>query len=283
LLSFRGLFRAGRRVGLALTLALVGYVGLVACGALPSPFAPGVGGDIALARSGRPGLRVLFVGNSFTYANDMPGIVRELAAAARGGPAMFAVDYTAPGWTLRRASEDDGLKDLLAEVDWDVVVLQEQSWLPSSSRGRRNEETVPFARALARKIARSGATTLLFMTWGYEHGDPKRDGDTFGAMQARVERSYRELGADLGARVAPVGHAWAEALRRRPELDLWQSDGRHPNRQGSYLAACVLYAVVSGRDPSARASTAGLDAADAAFLRRVAAAVVREERLARGR
>jgi len=75
--------------------------------------------------------------------------------------------------------------------------------------------------------------------------------------------------------VSPAGLAWAEALRRRPGLDLWDSDGRHPDKEGSYLAACVFYADLTGRDPARSTFTGGLQPADARFLQRVAAGVVR--------
>ena len=120
-----------------------------------------------------------------------------------------------------------------------------------------------------------GARTLLFMTWGYRLGDRhNRPEDTFLAMQERLEQGYSELGAELPASVAPAGLAWAEALRERPGLDLWDFDGRHPNEAGSYLAACVFYKVLTGRDPRRSTFTAGLPHAEARLLQRVAEAVV---------
>jgi len=262
--------------GVGIVLGVSVYVGLVQSGLAPSPFDPLIRGDIALARSARPGLRVLFVGNSFTFRNGLAKMVHDLAVGDNGGPQLFAVEYAAPGWSFEAASKDDGLTRLLGDVRWNVVVLQEQSQLLSFSREEWQHETYPFARSLHDKITRGGGRTLLFMTWGYEHGDGHNwPGDTFTGMQARLTRGYSELGAELPAAVAPAGLAWAEALRRRPGLDLWDSDGRHPSREGSYLAACVFYAVLTGRDPARSRFTAGLPPADARFLQGVAAGVVR--------
>ena len=134
--------------------------------------------------------------------------------------------------------------------------------------------TYPFARDLQDKITRDGARTILFMTWGYRLGDRhNRPNDTFLSMQERLARGYAQLASELPASVAPAGLAWAEALRARPGLDLWDSDGRHPNEAGSYLAACVFYKALTGRDPSRSAFTAGLQAAEARFLQRIAAVV----------
>lgn len=262
-------------MAVGLVLAVPVYVGLAKAGLIRSPFFPRVGGDLALAQSDKPALRVLFVGNSFTYYNSMPALVHELAAADAGAAPIFAVEYTAPSWTLRKASEDDGLADLLGDVSWDFVVLQDNSQLLSFSAQWRRREVSPFARALEREIAVAGAQTVLFLTWGYKNGDLRNfPGDTFGAMQARLEQGYSQLGEELSAPVAPVGVAWAETLRRRPGLELWAGDGRHPSRLGSYLTACVFYALLSGRDPTASAFTADLEENEARLLQRVAADVV---------
>jgi hypothetical protein len=267
------LARAIAAVGVVLALLLTVYVGLVQSGLVRSPFGPVVGGEIALARGDRAGLRVLFVGNSFTASNAMPELVHELAEADDDPLRIFSVSYTAGGWSLRRASQDAGLTALLQEVRWDVVVLQERSFIPSLPAARRHEEMHPYARALDAKIVHGGARTMLFMTWGYEGGDEATvSGDTFAAMQSRLEDGYSELATELSSSVsvAPVGLAWAEALRRDPELELWARDGQHPSRAGSYLAACVFYTLLARREPAGSKFTAGLHPATARLLQRSA-------------
>jgi hypothetical protein len=110
------------------------------------------------------------------------------------------------------------------------------------------------------------------LTWGYEHGDRRNvPGDTYAAMQTRLHAGYGAGAAELPASVARVGLAWAAAHRSHPELRLWARDGKHPSRAGSYLAPCVLYAVLSERDPRRSAFTAGLGRGTATLLRDVAA------------
>jgi hypothetical protein len=204
----------------------------------------------------------------------MPALVCGLAEADAGAGPIFAVQYTAGGWTLRRAAEDEALAALLREVRWDVVVLQEHSRTASSPR-EQPEDMYPFARLLDRRIASAGARTVLFMTWGYRAGAPIRvPGERFETMQARLQESYSSLGADLSAAIAPVGVAWSEALRRSPEVGLWADDGMHPSMAGSYLSACVFYALLSGRSPAGSGFTAALEPEQARFLQRVAADVM---------
>jgi hypothetical protein len=257
-----------------IVLGLTVYSGLVHVGLARSLFAPTLRGDTALARGDQPGLRVLFVGNSFTFKNSLPALVHDLAAGDPGGPPIFSVEYAAPGWSLHEAAQDGGLAKLLREVRWDVVVLQEKSWLLSLPEDRWRGTTYPFARDLREKIAASGARPLLFMTWGYVLGDRSNvPHDTYAAMQVRLAEGYSKLGAELGAGVTPAGLAWAEALRRKPGLDLWADDARHPGRNGSYLTACVFYAVLTGRDPARSGFTAGIGDGQAHFLQQVAESV----------
>jgi hypothetical protein len=251
-------------VGLDVALARVGLF----------HFGPSLSGDVALARSGRPGIRVLFVGNSFTFSNDMPELVHRLAAADPEAAPIYAVEYTAAGWRLKAAAYDRGLYRLLHEIHWDEVVLQEQSRIPSLEPVVRARETDPYARSLVADVRTAGAKPMFFMTWGYKHGDDvDLSGDTFGLMQGRLEYNYDQLGAELAVPVAPVGRAWALAHRLRPRLELWQGDGGHPSRTGSYLAACVFYAVLEHRDPTASRFRAGLPRDTVRFLARVAARV----------
>ena len=81
-ISAGGLLRALVRGGFGLAVAVLIGVALVQAGLVRSPFAPALTGDIALARTDRAGLRVLFVGNSFTFYNSMPALVRRLRAGA---------------------------------------------------------------------------------------------------------------------------------------------------------------------------------------------------------
>ncbi len=254
-----------------IVLGLTLYSGLVYIGLARSLLAPTLRGDIALARGDRPGLRVLFVGNSFTFKNSLPALVHDLAAADPGATPIYSVEYAAPGWSLHQAAKDDGLTKLLREVHWDVVVLQEKSWLLSFSEQQWHRSTYPFARDLHEKISAAGARTLLFMTWGYVLGDRWNEPhDTYAEMQSRLAAGYSRLGLELGTQVAPVGLAWAEALGREPGLDLWADDGKHPGRSGSYLAACVFYLALTGRDPARSGFTAGIEPGQAHFLQEVA-------------
>jgi hypothetical protein len=229
------------------------YVGLIHAGVVRSPFAPVLRGDIASARSGRPGHRVLFVGNSMTYYNAMPQMVQRLAAADPGAEPLFAVSYTAPSWTLQGAAADDPLAKLIRDVRWDTVILQENTTRALESRSRLEHDSVPYAQDLQDSIDRRGARPLLYETW----------------------TGSSDLPSLLDMPVAPIGPAIAEAHSRRADLELLMDDGHYPNRAGSYLAACIFYALLTKRDPSRSTYTGEIDPWDAMFLQRLAAELAR--------
>jgi lysophospholipase L1-like esterase len=125
-------------------------------------------------------------------------------------------------------------------------------------------------KQLADKIRADGAQPLLFVTWAHRTGDRRNvSRDTYAAMQQRIVDGYADAARASASALAPVGVAWGNALTRRPQLALWSSDGTHPSRAGSYLAACVFYALLTRKSPVGNAFTAGLQPSLARFLQRV--------------
>ena len=229
------------------------------------PRSPAIKPTMEELKGPNKGLRVLFVGNSHTFANDVPDLVAKLAKASDVDRPLLTW-MESPGGTSFKMHWDNGrVQQLLGEAKWDLVVLQDQSAMPLMHRNQRDQESAPFARKLNEKIKESGARTVLFMTWGYKDG--------YFPMQKMARDAYQELATDLKADLVPVGTAWEKALKARPDLDMW-TDGNHATMKGSYLAACVFYAVFYGQSPVGNSFAAGLDAADARFLQETAASVV---------
>jgi hypothetical protein len=254
-----------------LVVFVVAYVALARAGVFHNFLFPTTDGDVAAAKSDQPGVRVLFIGNSFTFYNDMPHMLHELAAEDPGAPPVLSVARTRSSWTLEGATDDKGIDSLLHEIHWDAVVLQERSWMLSFPEDDWLESTYPYADELRRKIDAAGSRGIVFETWGYRHGFDR--GDTYAWMQGRLLEGTADLSERLGMDMAPVGNAWYAAYVQRPNLNLWDGDGRHPNRAGSYLAACVFYKELTGRDPSRSRFTADLDPVDAHYLQTLANSV----------
>lgn len=213
--------------------------------------------------------RVLFIGNSFTFQNDLPSMLRELAKA---NDFRLATQMIAPpGALLESQAADPEVHRRLASR-WTSVVLQEQSqqasFLPAQS-----EKTIAALLSLRRRAAEAGNTTVLFETWGYRDGDQSNiPNDTFEAMASRLERGYATFSEKSGIALVPVGHAWARAHREHPDVVLWAGDGKHPTVAGTYLAACVFFVTLFHRSPVGNAYVANLPAKEARTLQQIAAA-----------
>ena len=178
-------------------------------------------------------LRVLFVGNSITYTNDLPAATERLAASLGAKPRLHADFAGRGGATLRDLWNDANVRRGIARGRYAYVVVQAQS----TEVIRMPDETATYARMFDEDIRRSGAITVIFETWA-----PRE----FDVPQERYTRQYEAIAADVHALIAPVGDAWDRLLRNG--VALFQ-DGVHPNAAGTYLAACVFYSVLYGHAP----------------------------------
>ena len=177
------------------------------------------------------------------------------------------------GWTLSDHIQSSETLNLLNSEKWDFVVLQEQSEIPSVAQAR-TQTMYPAARKLVQKIKDSGATPIFFVTWAHRDGWPENGMTNYVSMQAQINYGYVEIAQELNAPIAPIGAAWLNAAKERPELVLWQEDGSHPTEQGTYLAACVFYAVIFHESPNGLAYRVGLSKENATFLQSIASSTV---------
>jgi hypothetical protein len=210
---------------------------------------------------------VLFIGNSYTFVNNLPDMFARLARAG-GHPVETGMAATG-GWTLADHLNSSATLDTLGSEQWNFVVLQEQSQVPSIPLSR-GEVMYPAARSLAGLIEANGATPLFFITWAHRDGWPENGMPDYASMQTQIDYGYEAIAQELSLPLAPVGPAWSEARQQDPQLDLWQSDGSHPVVQGTYLAACVFYAVIFRQSPQGLAYRAGLPGDAAGELQTIA-------------
>ncbi|MEI8333738.1 MAG: DUF4886 domain-containing protein [Chloroflexota bacterium] len=252
-------------IGLAAALVVAAVVAaLTVTGRLALP------GHCAPQGTG-PCTRVLFIGNSYTYVNDLPGTFAEVARS--GGRDVEVGMAAIGGATLGDHVASSATQGALAAQSWDVVVLQEQSQLPAVDAFRIGGFD-PAVRSLVKTIHSAGARPLLFATWAHRDGWPEERLNDYASMQDRIDAAYVGIGRELGVGVAPVGAAWAAVRASDPGIDLWQPDGSHPSAAGTYLAACVFYAAIFGESPVGLGGRGGLPAETARALQQAAAAVV---------
>jgi len=201
---------------------------------------------------GSASLKALFIGNSFTARNDLPGLIAKLAAA-RGKPIEHRM-ISAGGASLRTHWNAGEPLKAIQGGRYDHVVLQEQSTLPVKNAKRMHENVRLFGEA----IKAAGARTVLYMTWARQNAPES---------QQAITDAYTSIGRELGATVVPVGLARQSFLGKHDQPVLHDKDQSHPTLAGSYLAACVFLAVLFGETPVGIASEVdGLSEKDLALL-----------------
>jgi hypothetical protein len=179
-------------------------------------------------------LNLLFIGNSFTARNDLPGLISRLAEAE--GKSLQQHLISAGGASLRAHWNAGGALKEIQTGAYDYVVLQEQSTLPVKNAKRMHENVRPFDKA----IKSAGAKMVLYMTWARQNAP---------TSQKTITVAYETIGKELGAIVVPVGIAWQQFLKKQKQPVLHDKDGSHSTLAGSYLAACVFFAVLFQQSP----------------------------------
>lgn len=179
--------------------------------------------------------RVLFIGNSLTAVNDLPGMVQALAESS--GVASRPVEsVTGPGYSLADHLSSGGALAAIQRGGWDVVVLQQGPSALDASRA----ELLDLAERFAVEIRKVGAQPALYAVWP--------ESARFVVFD-RVTESYRLAAEHVRGLFLPAGDAWRAAWRRDPSLVLYGRDAFHPSVLGTYVAALVIYERLSGRSP----------------------------------
>jgi len=176
-------------------------------------------------------------------------------AASKGK--TVEVESSAPGgYTFENHSTNATTLSLISSRDWDFVVLQEQSQMPSFPPSQVESDVYPYAETLCDLIRTNSRCTipLFFMTWGRKNGDSDNCQFyppicTYLGMQWRLRQSYVEMAEDNDAWVAPVGMAYKSVITSNPEIELFSGDESHPSVCGTYLAACTFYSVIFNETP----------------------------------
>jgi hypothetical protein len=201
-------------------------------------------------------LNILFIGNSFTQRNDLPGLIAVMSQES--GVLIHHNLISAGGASLRTHWNAGRAAKEIADADYDYVVLQEQSTLPVKNAKRMAENVRLFDEA----VKQAGAKTVLYMTWARQFAPES---------QKAISDAYNTIAKELGAIVVPVGDAWQKFIAKQKQPTLYDRDESHPSFAGTYFAACVFLAALLKINPVGLvAGGEGLDEADRMILQTAA-------------
>lgn len=173
-------------------------------------------------------LRLLFVGNSHTFFNDMPEMVAE--RFRKDGYDCEVAMIAHGGWSLSQLVEEPEVQFNIRYGHYDYVMLQDMS-NPFESERR-------FIRSIAilvQWIRETGARPILYLPW------TRCDGES---RQAAMTASYKKASEEFSVPLAPAGEFWWEYRREHPETEMYYEDGTHASEAGSEFVAGYIYCTI---------------------------------------
>lgn len=192
--------------------------------------------------------QILFIGNSHSSANGLPGLVATMIEA--GLPGSSAAAELAPGYGYLSDRLDDGVtQQSLESSAWSHVVLQAQKYSTSGLYFYPTDA----AEEWIRRVRARNALPMLFPEW------PRKGNNEEGP---RIHELHLGIAAREPACVAPVGLAWEESIRTFPSLELHADDGNHSNINGAMLTAFVFYQLITGQSATGLPYIQGVDVSE---------------------
>ena len=199
-------------------------------------------------------MKILFIGNSYTFYNDMPKLLEALLyengydatvhSVTKGGRKLYA--------NLAEGDEyNKRIAELVSKNSFDILFLQEQSYFPLVD-AERFENAVGELKALV-----SAKRTVLYATWGRKAGCALLDELSMSSeeMTDALHLAYEKAALTYNCEISPVGLAFKSLSDR---VELYSEDMSHPSYIGSALAAIVHYRTITGGLPK-KTDSLGLD------------------------
>jgi hypothetical protein len=188
-------------------------------------------------------VRVLFVGNSLVYVNDLPATLRALAASQPAPVAIETQTFVAPGGTIAERWKDGAVSRALAAGHWDALVLQERGGLLAcmvDAEQRTSAECRASQRAhqdFAAQAKAAGARTYVLATWGPD-----------AAWQVKLDRAAKQLAGRIDAQIVPAGPALRAYAAKHGEEATFP-DTIHPSVPATLIMAVQLHRAIVGTEP----------------------------------
>jgi len=170
--------------------------------------------------------RILFVGNSLTYTNDLPAIITKLAE--KKGVKIIAEMLAYPNYALEDHWNDGIIQSLLASKNFDFVVVQQG---PSSQNDGR-VMLLDYGARIKAECEKFNTKLAFFMVWPAFSNFNNFDG---------VIKNYTDAAVATNSLLCPVGKVWKEYMTATNDYSCYGPDMFHPSQKGSEKAAEVIY------------------------------------------
>lgn len=203
-------------------------------------------------------MKILFIGNSNTYYNDLPKTVEALGRA--NGLDWEADSLTKGGWSFRQyAAPDDVMHEPLKQKlagEWDVIFLQDRTEYPLTDP----ESSKNGAAVMCSLMQNRPERLLVYATFARNDGHPHLEtlGMTRTEMAQRVHSAMSDVAAHIGAELSDASTLFQYMKENRPDIEMYAADRGHPSPAGSYLASILHYLSLTGKLPEKVAAVPSL-------------------------
>lgn len=203
---------------------------------------------------------VLFIGNSFTFMNDMPFTFKSIAESK--GKKVYVDTVVEGGKNFNYHASQPETFAAIKSRKWDYIVIQGHSNELAQPDSKVDQLTYPYAKIIVDSIRENNpcAEVVLYMTWGYKYGNPRWSPiSSYDSMQYRIKNQYFRFADLLNARISPVGEVWKTIRTNYSGINLYDPDNQHPSPEGSYVSACTFFAGIFGESPVQNTAKVNLD------------------------
>lgn len=223
-------------------------------------------------------IKVLFIGNSFTYVENMPDLFRNIADSA--GYKVKIQMYAPGGVSVGDISQGTQahmnnpiVYDNIRSDKWDYVVLQDNQGRFVLNYGQFSSTSLVIQghQQIRDSVIKNNpcAKMIWFEGWGMKNGMPPY-GNTGIEMIERISANYHFMNDSLHQIISPIGGAWKKLILSNLAIDPWSADETHQSLAGSFLTACVIYATIFRDSPEYSPANGGLTSNMAYSLKQIA-------------
>jgi hypothetical protein len=189
-----------------------------------------INGQSSFAQVEKDSLRVLFVGNSFTYFYNLPQVVNAMSSHSKKVHIETRTSLVGGSTISQHLNQEKGTQtmDILNNKTFDYVVINHHSLAPIDDVDSFFEDS----KKMVELIRSKNAIPVFMMTWAY-HSNP--------LMIKTIAAAYDDMGKRLGVDVVPCGNLFAEVRKWRPDLNMFDDDDKHPSKHGTYLNGLAFF------------------------------------------
>lgn len=201
-------------------------------------------------QSVKENISVLFIGNSYTFMNNMPFIFQKMAK--EDGINAYVDTVVQGGKNLEFHANRKITYEKIRSRNWTYVVIQGHSNEFATPKTDIEKKSKMYLSRIIDSVRTNNSCTkvVLYMTWAYKNGNKNWEPiDSYEKMQNMVAENYMWMAKDLNAIVCPVGKIWEDIRSKKKDLNLYIEDEKHPNLYGSYISAATFFTTITRQSP----------------------------------